>query len=145
MGAGDSEQARNEAVFRRLVEEGFSGGNTAVVDELFAQDFVEHQNGIEPPDREGVKLAIAFLHRAFPDLRVSVEDLTADGDRVWARLRGRGTHRGEGFGEATGRTITLDIMDACRFRDGLIVEHWGVPDRLGQMQQLGLLVSSRRP
>jgi predicted SnoaL-like aldol condensation-catalyzing enzyme len=36
-------------------------------------------------------------------------------------------------------SVTLDIMDVCRFRDGLIVEHWGVPDRFSQMQQLGLL------
>lgn len=143
MGAGDSEEGRNEARFRRLIEEGFSGGNAAVVNELFAEDFVEHQSGIEPADREGVKLAIAFLHRAFPDLHVSVEDLTANGDRVWARLRGRGTHLGEGLGEPTGRTVTLDIMDVCRFQDGLIAEHWGIPDRFGQMQQLGLLASSK--
>lgn len=142
---GATDEAQNEAAFRRLIEEGFSGGNSAVVDELFAEDFVEHQNGIEPPDREGVKLAIGFLHRAFPDLRVLVEDLTADGDRVWARLRGRGTHLGEGFGEPTGRTVTLDIMDVCRFHDGLIAEHWGVPDRFGQMQQLGLLGSRPKP
>ncbi len=139
-----AEEARNEAAFRRLIEEGFSRRDTAVVDELFADDFVEHQSGIEPPGREGVRLAIAFLHRAFPDLQVSVEDLTADGDRVWARLLARGTHEGNGFGEATGRTIVIDIMDVCRFRDGLIAEHWGVPDRFGQMQQLGLLGSAKQ-
>ena len=138
------EQARNEAAFRRLIEQGFSRGDTAVIDELFAEDFVEHQSGIQPPGREGVKAAIASLHRAFPDLRVSVEDLTAVGDRVWARLLAQGTHQGDGFGQATGRTIHVDIMDVCRFQDGRIVEHWGVPDRLGQMQQLGLLGARQR-
>lgn len=139
-----AEEARNEAAFRRLIEQGFSQGDTAVVDELFAEDFVEHQSGIHPPGREGVKAAIALLHRAFPDLRVSVEDLTAVGDRVWARLLARGTHQGDGFGPATGRTIHIDIMDVCRFQDGRITEHWGVPDRFGQMQQLGLLGARQR-
>ncbi|HZD72384.1 MAG TPA: ester cyclase [Actinomycetota bacterium] len=136
-----AEEARNEAAFRRLIEQGFSRGDTGVVDEVFAEDFVEHQSGIQPPGREGVKAAIAFLHRAFPDLRVLVQDLTVAGDKVWAHLVARGTHEGHGFGEPTGRRIEIDIMDLCRFQDGQIVEHWGVPDRFAQMQQLGLLGS----
>lgn len=140
----NDEEVRNEAAFRLLIQEGFGRGDTTVVDELFAEDFVEHQAGIEPADRQGVKVAIAYLHQAFPDLQLSVEDLTAVGDRVWARLRGTGTHQGEGLGEPTGRTIAIDVMDLCRFRDGVIVEHWGVPDRFGQMQQLGLLASSQK-
>ena len=139
MNSQGGQEARNEAAFRRLIEEGFSRGDTTVVNELFAEDLVEHQGGIEPADREGVKRAIAFLHRTFPDIEVSVQDLSAAGDKVWARLLARGTHQGNGLGPATGRTFAIDVMDLCRFQDGLIVEHWGVPDRFGQMQQLGLL------
>lgn len=136
--AQDPQQA-NLAAFRRLIDEGFSGGDTAVVDQVCAADLVEHQDGFDPPDRDAVKKAIAFLHTLAPDIRVTVEDIATEGDRVWARLRGRGTHSGGLMGGPTGRPFDITVMDLCRFRDGKIVEHWGVADRFAQFQQLGLL------
>ena len=79
----------NENVFRRLIEEGFSKGNLAALDELFAPDFVEHQDGFTPPNIEGVKAAIVSLRTPFPDLRLTVEEIIASGDRTWARTRSR--------------------------------------------------------
>jgi predicted ester cyclase len=134
-----SEETANLETVRRLILEGFGGGNLAVVDEVCAPDFVEHQQGIEPPTREGLKRAIAFLHRLAPDLELTLEDSSADGDLVWARLRGRGTHGGAILGGPTGRAFEITVMDLCRLRQGKIVEHWGVADRLAQMQQLGLI------
>jgi predicted SnoaL-like aldol condensation-catalyzing enzyme len=55
------------------------------------------------------------------------------------RATGRGAHTGPGLGEPTGRSWEITVMDVCRYRDGLMVEHWGVPDRFDQMEQLGLL------
>lgn len=137
-GLGD-EQLRNVITFRRLIEEGFSGGNGDVVFDTCAPDVVEHQDGFASPTREGVKGGIDFLHALAPDLVITVEAIDAVEDRVWARLRGRGTHTGAVLGEPTGRSFDITVMDLCRFRDGLIVEHWGVPDRFAQMMQLGLL------
>jgi predicted ester cyclase len=134
-----NEEAANLETVRRLIVEGFDGGNLAVVDEVCAPDFVEHQHGIEPPTREGLKRAIAFLHRLAPDLRITLEESSVDGDRVWVRLRGRGTHGGAIMGGPTGRAFEITVMDLCRLRQGKIVEHWGVADRLAQMQQLGLI------
>lgn len=68
-----------------------------------------------------------------------VEDIVAADDKVWARLRGRGTHAGQVLGGPTGKPFDITIIDIARFRDGKLVEHWGVPDRFAQMQQLGLL------
>ncbi len=129
----------NLKAFRRLIAEGFSGGDTAVVDDVCADGYVEHQDGIEPSDREGLKGAIGFLHALAPDLQVSVEDAVVSGDKVWARLKGTGTHSGRVLGGPTGRTFEITVMDVCRFRDGKIVEHWGVADRLSQMQQVGVI------
>ncbi|HVT37453.1 MAG TPA: ester cyclase [Gemmatimonadaceae bacterium] len=126
-------------IFRRLIEEGFSRGDVGVVDEVCAEEFIEHQHGIEPANREGLKRAIGFLHRLSPDIKVTIEDVTVSGDKLWARLRGRGTHGGDIQGGPTGRSFEITIMDCCRFRAGKIVEHWGVADRLAQMQQLGLM------
>ena len=135
---GTEGQANLEAV-RRLIVEGFSGGDTAIVDEVCAEDYVEHQDGIEPNDREGLKGAIRFLHALAPDLEVTVEDATVSGDKVWARMKGRGTHSGRILGGPSGRPFEITIMDVCTFRDGKIVEHWGVADRLSQMQQLEII------
>jgi len=130
----------NEDVFRRLIEQGFSKGNLAALDELFAPNFVEHQDGIMPPNIEGLKGAIVSLRTPFPDLKVTVEEIIASGDKTWARLTGRGTHLGPFMGRPpTGKSFAITIIDICRFENGKIVEHWGVADRASLMGQLGLL------
>lgn len=134
---GLTDQERNLAAFRRLIDQGFSEGVTAVVDEVCAGDVIEHQDGFTDP--ESVKRGIDFLHALAPDLRVTIEDVVAAGDRVWARLRAHGTHTGTVLGGPSGRTFDVTVIDICRFQGGRIAEHWGVPDRLAQMQQLGLL------
>jgi predicted ester cyclase len=129
----------NEALFRRIIDDGFTLGHLDVLDEIVAPDALEHQAGM-PPGPEGVKGAVRFLHTAFPDFRLTVEDLVVDGDKVWARLRGTGTHTGPlGKVPPTGRAMDITVFDIARFKDGKLVEHWGVPDRFTQMQQLGLM------
>ncbi len=145
MGQLEIEQQYHLAAFRRLIEEGFSRGDTGVVDEVCSEDFVEHQFGVEPANREGLKSAIGFLHRLSPDIQVTVEDSAVAGEKVWARLRGQGTHGGDVLGGPTGRRFDITVMDLCRFRAGKIVEHWGVADRFAQMQQLGIMPSTPRP
>ena len=131
---------KNIAAFRRIAEEAFSQGKLNVLDEVCAPGLDEHQAGIEPPSVEGLKAAIVSLRGGFPDLQLTVEDVLATGDRVWARLRCRGTHRGTFMGiPPTGRTFETTAIDICRFEGGENVEHWGVPDRLGRMEQLGLV------
>jgi predicted ester cyclase len=130
----------NKVAFRRLVEEGFGNGNLDAVDELLAPDFREHQNGVEPPTREGVKALIRELRSILPDVKLTIEDITVDGDKVWGRMKAHGTHRDMFMGKSpTGKTVTVDVIDICRFEDGKIIEHWGVPDRLGMIEQLGLI------
>ena len=130
-----------EALVRRLIEEGFNEGNLDVADEMFSPDFVEHQNfgRNHPPRPEGAKAVIASLRRAFPDFHLAIEDLAVDGDTVWLRMTGTGTHDGPFMGHPpTGRRMRTDVFDAQRVENGRIVEHWGVPDRLGTLFQLGL-------
>jgi len=130
----------NEEAYRRLMEEGFNRGNVAVVDELLSADFAEHENlppGL-PSGREGVKALIQAIHTAFPDLTHKLQDITADRDKIWARLTARGTNTGSLMGQpATGKQVTYDVIDIVRFAGGKIVEHWGVTDIWSMMQQLG--------
>lgn len=127
-------------VFRRVIEEGFNKGNLDALDSLFAPDFQEHQPGMVPPNLEGVKGAIAYLRSVFPDLTLTIEDSVATGDTVWARITARGTQRGRFMGQPpSGRTFAITVIDIARFAGGKMIEHWGVPDRFHQMEQLGVL------
>lgn len=129
----------NVARFRRLIEVGFSGGELAIVDELVAPDCIEHQRG-NHPGSDGAKEVIETLHRWMSDFTLSIEDLIAEGDMVWARNRARGVNTGPFMGHApTGRSVDVDVIDIGRFENGRLVEHWGIADQLGLMLQLGLV------
>lgn len=127
-----------EQAFRRLFAEAFSAGNLSVIDEMVSPDFKEHQRGMKSGPEE-LKALARQLRGWFSDLTFTIEDLAQNGDTVWGRVKARGTNSGSIMGhEPTGRHLEIDIIDIIRFRDGKMVEHWGVPDQLGMMQQMGL-------
>jgi predicted ester cyclase len=129
----------NEQLFRAIIEDGFSKGDVTVIDELASPDFVEHQYGFIPPNASSVKRAIVSLHSAFPDFSMTVEELVSHGDKVWGRMTARGTQKGQiGPMPATGKRIEITVIDIMRFKDGKLIEHWGVPDRFAMMEQLGM-------
>jgi predicted ester cyclase len=130
----------NEAIYRRLIEEAFNGGNLEVADELVAPGALEHQRGGPGDGPEGVKRTVTYLRTAFPDFTLTIDEVVAVGDKVWARQRGGGTNLGTFAGRPpTGKKAFIDVIDIARFQDGKLVEHWGVPDQLGMMQALGLI------
>jgi predicted ester cyclase len=133
----------NLAVFRRLIELGFNEGKLHELDAIVAAEFVEHQFlGESGP--QGIKALIGQLRTAFPDLKMTIEDTATSGDKVWARLRCQGTHKGPLMGvPPTGRRIDTTALEVCRFAKGRVVEHWGVPDRFAAMTQLGILPGPR--
>ena len=136
----------NEALYRRLIEEGFNRGHLAVVDELVAPGAPEHQRGGGGDGPEGAKKTINYLRSAFPDFKITIDEVVAVGDKVWARQRGGGTNLGSFAGHPpTGRKAFIDVIDVCRFENGKMVEHWGVPDQLGMMLALGLIAPPARP
>jgi predicted ester cyclase len=129
----------NEQLFKIFIEEGFSKGDVTVFDRFASPDFIEHQYGFIPPNAEGVKKAIKNLHYSFPDFSLTIEDLVSDGDKVWGCMTGRGTHRKQ-FGPIppTNKKFEITVIDIMRFKDQRLIEHWGVPDRLALMEQLGM-------
>lgn len=136
--------------FTRLIDEAFNTGNLAVLDELVSSDFVEHQ--FESPQRPalvvgppGVARTITELRRGAADFHLAIEDLSVTGDTVWARLRGTGTDTGGQLGQPpTGLPFAITVIDIARFQATLMVEHWGVPDRLALLLQLGLFTGPNR-
>jgi predicted ester cyclase len=131
----------NKALFRRTYEELLNQGNLVVADEVIASDFINHE---APPGRdrgpESMRGLATMLRTAFPDLHFEIEELVAEGDVVAGRLTMSGTHEGPLMGTPpTGRAVRQDHMHFVRFSDGKAVEHWGVRDDLGMMQQLGVM------
>jgi predicted ester cyclase len=128
----------NIIAFRKLIDVGFTQGNLDVVEELVSTAAIEHQRGSKP-GIDGVKATINILHEWFSDFELTVVKLATDGDTVWAINRARGVNTGSIFGNPpTGKSFEIDVMDIARFTDGKLVEHWGVPDQLGLLMQLGL-------
>lgn len=133
---------QNKAVVRRLLDEFITGGNTAVFDEIVAPDVMEHEDmGPDvPKNAEGVKMFFAAFRLAFPDIRASVDDLIAEGDKVVVRGTWTGTHLGEFMGiPATGNAVNFGVMDEFRISGGKIKEHWGLMDAMSLMQQIGAM------
>jgi steroid delta-isomerase-like uncharacterized protein len=133
---------QNKEVFRQFVEEILNQGNMDRFDDLMATDFIEHEElppGI-PEGSEGAKVLFNQLHRAFPDFKADINDLIAEGDRVVVRMTWTGTHEGEFMGiPATGNSISIEVIDIVRIANGKFVEHWGIIDNMGMMQQLGVV------
>lgn len=131
----------NKALMRRFYGE-ISKGNLAVVDELIASDVVEHSPFVpeQAPGRQGILELFTMIRAAFPDLRVTAEDMVAEGDKVVCRGTFSGTHKSEFMGIApTGKQITVGIIEIVRIAAGKMIEHWNVVDNLGMMQQLGIV------
>jgi steroid delta-isomerase-like uncharacterized protein len=117
-------------------------GNIDLVDELLAPDYVNHSPASpdQPTGPEGVKGVVAIFRSAIPDLRVVVEDLIAEGDKVAVRYTLEGTHEGELFGvPPTGQRLSIKSISVERVSNGKIREHWRVTDSLDMMQQLGVI------
>jgi steroid delta-isomerase-like uncharacterized protein len=130
----------NKALVRRFYDEVWSGGNLAVADEVFAEDYVRHD--LRPsaalPGPEGQKRIAEDFRAAFPDLRFEVEIVVAEDELVAARWTASGTHRGRwGAIEPSGRRATFSGVNIFRFENGKVVELWNHRDDLGLMEQLG--------
>lgn len=128
------EKANKDLVLRYLKE--LNEGNLEAAVACFADDLVGYEPSRDLHGRDGLMHSLAGFRNAFPDIRVTVEDLVAEEDRVVARWAFRGTQRGEVLGVApTGRRVTGMIF--YRISEGRISEYWGSWDRLGLLQQLG--------
>jgi len=136
----------NKAIIRNGIE-AVNKRNLASLDEFIAPDYVDHTTQLG--GLEGVKKFYAVFFNAFPDFHRAIDDIIAEGDRVWVRSTITGTHTGEFRGLAptgekitlapTGKKITIPGVNIYRIVDGKIVETWSVTDLLGFLKQLGII------
>jgi steroid delta-isomerase-like uncharacterized protein len=136
--------AENKRVARQFFTAWGGATDSAVVDELADPALRVFYPLFGTPTEGPVafKRALANLHRALPDLVVTVEDEVAEGDRVALRWTMRGTHRGECFGNPpTGKIVAWSGLTIYRFAEGKVTEEIGEEDGLGLFRQLGAIIT----
>ncbi|MDQ6928306.1 MAG: ester cyclase [Actinomycetota bacterium] len=130
------------ANYRRIPLEIFNEGKFDLIDELMADDYVEHMElppGV-PTGRDGFKMFVTALRQGFPDFRFDVLQQFQDGDMHTGYIRAHGTMSGEFMGmPPSGKSASWEEIHIGRMVDGKLTEHWGVIDRLSMMQQLGFM------
>ena len=120
--------------------EAVSAGNLDALDDLLADDFVDHDPGDESPDREGVKNFFRGFRSAFPDLKAEPVALVGAGEYVTLRYNVSGTHTGAFKGHApTGKKFEAHAMQLAKFKGGKCTERWGVTNEAAILEQLGLI------
>ncbi len=131
----------NKALLRRFFTEVVGEGNLDLIDELVADDFVEHEEfpGLPTTGPAAPKAVLGMFLSAFSGLEMTADDMIAEGDKVVARGTMTGTHTGEFMGiPPTNKSFEVQFIDIIEIRDGKAVAHWGVTDEAAMMQQLGL-------
>ena len=120
-----SQQEKNKAIARRVFDEIFNQGKFEVADEIYAPDFRNH--GLH--QTIDLKTDQEWVHsekKAFPDLRMSIQQMVAEGDRVAVLWTFQGTHTGWGYEglPPTGTRVEVRGITIWRVVDGRIVEEW---------------------
>jgi len=132
-------EAQNKEIVHRFLEEVWNQGKLDAVDDIVTNDIIIHVAGRDIKGIENFKKFILGYRNAFPDIKFTIEELIAQGDKVAERFTVRGTHQGELQGiPPTGKQIKITSIDIARYVDGKMVERWGQPDFLGMMMQLGM-------
>jgi steroid delta-isomerase-like uncharacterized protein len=127
----------NKSIARSLYAD-LTAGRMEIIDEVVAEGFVEHEVTPEGPGgRAGLHQLFQALHAAFADFSMTVEDMVAEGDKVFVLATMSGIQRAEFMGiPSSGRPMAVPVADVMRFENGRVVEHWGVTDSGMLMQQL---------
>jgi ketosteroid isomerase-like protein len=117
--------SHNTELVHLMIDRGFNQGDLSVADEICAEQFTLHGlfEGDQQNGPEALKQHIASLRKRVAELELTVEDITATGNKVWLQVV---THGRE---VQSGKPITIREIDICRFENGLMIEYWEIPDR----------------
>jgi steroid delta-isomerase-like uncharacterized protein len=130
----------NREVVRREVAF-WNGHDAGAAGEVYADSYVGHDpSGFHAGSFEQLKGSAAATFAAFPDLRLTADDVIVEGDMAVKRWTVHATHKGELMGiPATGKEIVVTGNNIFRIANGKIIECWAQMDAMGMMQQLGVI------
>jgi predicted ester cyclase len=140
----------NIARFEEIVKQGLNEGDLSVIDTHVSPTVVDHQfyGPGYPRSRLGIKALTAALRTGFPDLHAVATTLVAsnNGTQTFAIIRTTGTNTGRYLGvPPSGRKVVINIQESALWKDGVMVEHWGVVDNIGLLAQMGLFPLNQFP
>jgi steroid delta-isomerase-like uncharacterized protein len=134
---------RHEALARRWFDAMSRGDHRRAADETFAPDYAVFMGADAMRGTDAIKALVDRYRAAFPDLRFTVDDVVAEGDRLAVRWTAAGTHDGPLMGlPPTGRRATWGGVSCWRMAGGRCVEDRVTMDALGMLQQLGAVPAS---
>jgi len=134
---------QNKAVAQRHIEEVWNKGNLASMEETHAESYMHHDphdpwTRSHVPGPNALKKLVHFYRNAFPDMRLTIDEIVADGDVVVARFSSHATHKHEFAGiQPTHKPIKMTGIFWWRFENGKIVEGRSYYDAHGLLRQLG--------
>jgi C-1 hydroxylase len=131
----------NKAIVRRFIE-AYNTRNLDVFDDLVAPEYVDHTHHQQGLESFRQLFQLAFI--AFPDWHEHIEDIIAEGDRVWVCVRATGTHTGEWNLSGvplppTGRKVAMRMVFIWRIAHGRLAEGWEVDNDSDFLRQLGII------
>jgi C-1 hydroxylase len=126
----------NKTIVRRMIE-AYNKHNLDWFDDFIAPDYFDHSNQV---GSEGVKQLFIMGFKGFPDWHEAIDDIIAEGDKVWLNLTYTGTHTGDFFGlPYTGNKVTMRAVAIYRIANGKLVEGWFINDGLDMFKQIGAI------
>ena len=143
----------NKAIVRKFIE-AWNGRNLDLMVNLMAVDYYDNYHNLK--GSEEYRRFLTSLLKAFPDWHETIEDIVAEGDKVWYRFKATATHTVEYRGylpstnrkvrvTPTGKKITLTGVVINRIVDGKIKEGWEVSNLLDNYEQLGIIEYKELP
>jgi steroid delta-isomerase-like uncharacterized protein len=132
----------NKALVRRQFEAIWNDGNLAVIHELYAPSYTNHDpaNPAQAPGPAGFTQRVGLYRTALPDLHLTIEDQVAEADNVVTRWTASGTHKGDLLGiPPTGKSVSVTGMLISRIDGGRFIEEWVNWDTLGLLRQVGAI------
>jgi len=133
--------AENKALVRRFMQ-AYNERKMEIFEELVAEDYIDHV--FEQTGRDALKSLFTMAFEGFPDWYEAIEDIIAEDDRVWVRVKATGTQTGDWnlLGAklpATGKSVVLNMVFIWRIADGQLAEGWEVDDNLDFLRALGVV------
>ena len=132
----------NKAMIQRFVIEVKNNRHLEQLGDIFQSDYHEHNGTVSSfgPGIEGYKKFLTHLFTAFPEDKVTIDEIVAEGDMVVYRGTETGTHKADFLGiPTTGKSATWTEIQFFRFQEGKVVEHWVDVDLFSWFQQLGVI------
>jgi steroid delta-isomerase-like uncharacterized protein len=134
-------EQENKMLVRRFVEEVLNARALERLPEFLTSDYAD--GSAVGAGIEALRSEFENWFRSFPDHRITIEELVAEGDLVASRSMSHATHHGDYLGvAATGLGVSFAAHELYRIRDGKIAEHWEVWDEAALLRQIGGVVSA---